>query len=338
MAREDTDRATVVKGQAKPGKEPGSGEALLTTYKSRMQAIEKMRTDLLGDRTPRTFDDMWREEKRRRQLELADHDKALREKGALVPRSGGTGVTFTGAGGRPYSVNKDLLASGGPVLVRDLQAARLREASEHAAFKALRAQQAEAARAEGLAKANYYWDHYDEVVSARQDRLIAHELARAEHRAKAEVLRTLRGETPPVAGPGSRSDGKASRVERRLAAGMTPDGRPAPQDFGAPGVRVARPNAKTEGRNHRGFGAHGSVPGVTVISSDAPGFVQELALKQTQRRQVVAQAEARRLRDARDYAIRSAAEDRGMSVDQYLDTEDYQQGGWKTFLPRRLGK
>lgn len=252
-----------------------------------------------------TLNDLWDAEKKRRQLAEQKHVQELNRKGGNFPAGGSGrvgGISFTGAGGRPFSVDKDLLGPGSHgVLVRDLSAARMREASERAAFKALRAEERRMAQKELEAKGEWaernwgmirenilksWEDQRVERLKLQRERL----LKRAEGDALAKGLAAMAPLAPrPKAGPGSMSDGKASLAERRAAAGMHADGTIKAQDFGAAGIRVYDPSAGVSGLSHRGFGKETDTPGVVTISGQASKTVQDLAVGQLRRRQETAE-------------------------------------------------
>lgn len=251
-----------------------------------------------------TLNDMWDAEKKRRQLAEQKHVQELNRKGGNFPAGGSGrmgGISFTGAGGRPFSVDKDLLGPGSHgVLVRDLSAARMREASERAAFKALLAEERRMAQKEKEAKGEWVhrnWGTIMENISKSQEEQRVERLKlrkerllkKAEGDALAKELATMTPSAPrPKAGPGSMSDGKASLAERRAAAGLDPEtGKPMPMAAGAPGVKVGRSGTNVNPATGRATGSseEGSDPGLAIVyggpRSKVVGDIVEKQMRQS---------------------------------------------------------
>lgn len=219
-----------------------------------------------------TLNDMWEAEKKRRQLEEQGHLQKLNKTGGNYPGGarGRSGVSFTGAGGTPYSVQRDLLGRGGPVLVRDLQAARLREASERAAFRALRVEENRMAQKESEAKGDWMFHHYREIEAQRlKNQEIRIEQAKQNYLKEQEVkqkaieLRNLKaGVNPPGSAAVGAAPGKLAGATSngRAPSGSAPvatDGRGTPTGA-APGKPVASKPAKSTYVNWMKPGAPGA--------------------------------------------------------------------------------
>lgn len=214
----------------------------------------------------RTLDEMWRDEKQKRREALLTAAREEKNKvgkgkgdmsaggdiGAGGRPSGWDGVRFTGTGGRPFSVNKDLLGRGGPVRVRDLANARLREASERAADRAMRHAAAEEKRKESIERGQYIFQNYYAIQLEQQKRREAEDINKAEYLARKQLADARKGifHDKPTSGAGSTLEawktangGKgASRSERRKAAGLKEDGSLDTEKLnnlaGSPGVTI----------------------------------------------------------------------------------------------------
>lgn len=251
-----------------------------------------------------TLNDMWDAEKKRRQLAEQKHVQELNKKGGNFPAGGSGrmgGISFTGAGGRPFSVDKDLLGPGSHgVLVRDLSAARMREASERAAFKALRAEERRMAQKESEAKADWIYHNGPAIALQRarnrstylqqQKELYLLNQQNAKEAADFAAMKAKdRAAAPrPKAGPGSVSDGKASLAERQAAAGLDPEtGKPMPMAVGAPGVKVGRSGTNVNQATGRATGSaeEGSDPGLAIVHggprSKVVGEITEKQMRQS---------------------------------------------------------
>ena len=175
--------------------------------------------------------------------------------------------------------------------------ARMREASERAAFKALRAEERRMAQKEKEAKGEWAYRNWGAIKSNILD---SREAQREEYlrRAEARMLKKqendaraarLAAMTPrPKAGPGSVSDGKASLVERRMASGLNPEtGKPMPVTAGAPGVKVGRSGTDVNVKTGRATGSaeEGSDPGLAIVHggprSKVVGDIVEKQMRQS---------------------------------------------------------
>lgn len=216
----------------------------------------------------RTLDEMWRDEKRKRREALLTAAREEKNKvgqgkgdmsaggdtGAGGRPSGWDGVRFTGTGGRPFSVNKDLIGRGGPVKVRDLANARLREASERAADRAMRHAAAEEKRKESIERGQYMFQNYYAIQLEQQKRREAEDINKAEYLARKQLADARKGifhdKPKPTSGAGSTLEawkaanvGKGvSRGDRRKAAGLKEDGSLDTEKLndlaGTPGVTI----------------------------------------------------------------------------------------------------
>lgn len=200
------------------------------SVKKEKKADKLKPADSIGSERIVTLNDMWEAEKKRRQLEEQGHLQKLNKMGGNYPGGarGRSGVSFTGAGGTPYSVQRDLLGRGGPVLVRDLHAARLREASERAAFRALRAEENRMAQKESEAKGDWMFHHWAEIEAQRRKNQVIRNNLRLKDIEQAKQSYLKEQEVKQ----------KAAEL-RNLKAGVNPPG-PAPA---AAGSRVTTPNA-----------------------------------------------------------------------------------------------
>lgn len=305
-----------------------------------------------------TLNDMWDAEKKRRQLAEQKHVQELNRKGGNFPTGGSGrmgGISFTGAGGRPFSVDKDLLGPGSHgVLVRDLSAARMREASERAAFKALRAEERRMAQKEKEAKGEWAERNWgmirENILKSREDQRVERLklqrerlLKKAEGDALAKELATMTPSAPrPKAGPGSMSDGKASLAERRVNAGLDPEtGKPMPMAAGAPGVKVGRSGTDVNQATGRATGSseEGSDPGLAIVHggprSKVVGDITEKQMRQSIAtggyNQAAQQQENNRLKYEQEKA-------RDAEIDQLLEELNDTKAAYKGGKARRRAR